>query len=121
MIEAAVMMLEYIGEEEKASEKLMELSEVLVGIGKFKEAMEPYKSSLDYGGLSFRVRIRLAVMKKHAAIEGDESILNDVDNIEYYLEKNRYDKALELAEESMKKREGLKELLEAIHTSEGIY
>lgn len=107
------------GDEKKASEKLMELSETLVGIGKFKEALEPYKSALDYGDLSFRVRIRLAAMKKQASAKSEEEILNDVDHIEYYLEKRKNDKALELAEEAMRKREDLAKMLREIHASEG--
>ncbi len=109
------------GENDRAALKLVELSEALIGVGKMDEAMETYKSALDYGGeLAFRVRIRLAVLKRHAAQNSSEEIAGDIENVEYYLNRNKVVKALELAEKAME-REELGGILEMIHEAEGVY
>ncbi|WP_342764391.1 hypothetical protein [Thermococcus sp. M36] len=109
------------GDEERAAEKLMEISEALIGMGKFEDAIETYKGALDYTGqLPFRVRIRLAVLKKLAASNTSSEVLDDVEHVEYYLRKGKYGKALELAEKAMK-REELRKMLKSIHEAEGIY
>ncbi|ASJ10996.1 hypothetical protein A3L12_06620 [Thermococcus sp. P6] len=106
---------------EKAAEKLMELTESLIGIGKLKEAIETYRSVLETeSDLKFRVRVRLAVLKHHAATEGSEELLGDIATLEYHLNRGTHTKAFELAEKVML-REGLGEVLRMIHRAEGIY
>ena len=109
------------GDDEKTALKLTELTEALIGIGKEREGLEAYKSALDYrSNLRMRTRIRLAFLKKHAAEKGVERLLFDIEKIEYYLDKNRDAKALELAEKAME-RENLEDKLEKIHEAEGVY
>ncbi len=109
------------GDDEMAAEKLMELTEALIGMGKLNEAMEAYKSVLETkSGLKFRVRIRIAVLKHYAATTGSEDVLTDIETVEYYFSKKAYPRALELAENAML-REGLKEAANKIHVAEGIY
>ncbi|ASJ07697.1 hypothetical protein A3L08_09395 [Thermococcus pacificus] len=108
-------------EEDKAASKLVELSEALIGIGKINEAMDAYRSALESkSNLAFRIRVRLAVLKGHAASKGSEVIVNEIDTIEYYLNRKNLMKALELAEKSMR-REELMETLKKIHAAEGVY
>ncbi|NJE02609.1 hypothetical protein [Thermococcus sp. MV11] len=107
------------GDYEKAAEKLVELSEALIGIGKLEEAMGAYKSALETRStMPARVRVRIAVLKKFAAENSREDVLDDIENIEYYLGRNKHTKALELAEKAMR-RDGLVEVLEKIHAAEG--
>jgi len=109
------------GDDEMATEKLLELTEVLIGVGKLDEAMETYKSALEgKSNIEFRVRVRLAALKWFAALNSREDVLEDIENIEYYAGRGKYLKALELAENAMK-REGLIETLEKIHAAEGVY
>nr|WP_237268598.1 hypothetical protein [Thermococcus celer] len=109
------------GDDEKTAEKLMELAEALIGIGKLEDAMKAYKSVLDIkSGLRFRVRVRGAVLKYYAATKESEKVLEDVEAIEYYLSRKAYPRGLELAENTML-RAGLEEALEKIHEAEGIY
>jgi len=110
------------GNHEMAAEKLTELTEALIGIGKIKEAMEVYKSVLETkSDLRFRVRIRTAVLKYFAAVDGSESMLEDVEAVEHYMRKGNYLKALELAENAMLKKESTKEAANLIHSTEGLY
>lgn len=109
------------GEDAKAALKLVELTEALMGIGKTNEAMDTYKSALESrSDLMFRVRVRLAALKQYAALKGSKDIMDRIEAIEYYLNRRKYTKALELAENSMKSDE-LIEILEKIHETEGVY
>nr|WP_232462000.1 hypothetical protein [Thermococcus siculi] len=109
------------GEEEKAALKLVELTETLMGIGKINEAMETYRSALESrSDLMFRVRVRLAALKRHAALKGSKEVMDRIEAIEYYLNRRNYTKALELAENAMASDE-LIEILEKIHETEGVY
>ncbi|NJD99762.1 hypothetical protein E3E26_08210 [Thermococcus sp. LS1] len=110
------------GNYDMAAEKLVEMAEALIGIGKIKEAMEAYKSALETrSDLKFRVRVRLAILKQFVASKGDEDLLEDIDTIEYYTNKKNYLKALELAEKVLLKRDELKEVTNILHEAEGIY
>ncbi|WP_394335103.1 hypothetical protein [Thermococcus radiotolerans] len=109
------------GDDEMAAEKLTELTEALIGMGKLNEAMEAYKSVLETkSDLRFRVRVRIAALKQFAASTGSEEVLADIETVEYYFNKKAYLRALELAENAMM-REGLKEAANRIHEAEGIY
>jgi len=112
------------GRNEDASRKLIELTETLIGIGKSREAMEAYRKALDVTvttTLSHRLRVRVAMLKEKAASEKDETLLDRVDLIEFYLKRGREYQALELAEKSFEEREELKEALEAVRSAEGVY
>lgn len=110
------------GDYRKAAEKLTELVEALIGVGKLKESMEAYKSVLEtQSDLIFRVRVRLAVLKYFAAVEGSSEILDDVELIEYYIRRKELSKAMEVAENAMLRNEKLKEAAETIHGTEGVY
>ena len=71
--------------------------------------------------LIFRVRVRLAVLKYFAAVEGSSEILDDVELIEYYIRRKELSKAMEVAENAMLRNEKLKEAAETIHGTEGVY
>ncbi|NJE41685.1 hypothetical protein [Thermococcus sp. GR6] len=108
--------------DDMAAEKLAEMAEALIGIGKIKEAMETYKSALETrSDMKFRASVRLAILKQFAASKGDEDLLEDIDTIEYYTNKKNYPKALELAEKVLLRKDELKEVANMLHEAEGIY
>ncbi len=110
------------GNEMDAARKLVELTETLVGIGKVNEGMQAYKKALDVTtNISFRLKVRLAILKAKAATDKDEALLDRVDLIEFYSRRGRKYQALELAEKTVKEDERLKEALEALHVAEGLY
>ncbi len=110
------------GNEMDAARKLVELTETLVGIGKVNEGMQAYKKALDVTtNISFRLKVRLAILKAKAATDKDEALLDRVDLIEFYSRRGRGYQALELAEKTVKEDERLKEALEALHVAEGLY
>ncbi len=109
------------GDVELETKKLIELVETFIGIGKFDEAMKTYKSLLETkSDIKFRIRVRVATLKYHAAMKNSGNVLEDVETIEYYIDKGRHSKAFELAENAML-REGLQEVASKIHEAEGIY
>ncbi|NJE79618.1 hypothetical protein, partial [Thermococcus sp. GR4] len=110
------------GNDDMAAEKLVEMAEALIGIGKIKEAMETYKSALETrSDMKFRANVRLAILKQFAASKGDEDLLEDIDTIEYYTNKKNYPKALELAEKVLLRKDELKEVANMLYEAEGIY
>ncbi|NJE60221.1 hypothetical protein E3E51_00355 [Thermococcus sp. 21S7] len=110
------------GKEQSLMNKLIELSESLIGIGKFEEAFNIYKNLLEIkSSVEFRVRVRLAVIKHFAATEGHPDIFAGITELEYQMYKGRFPKALELSERIMLQEDQLSKLLSMIHRAEGLY
>ncbi|WP_297510897.1 hypothetical protein [Thermococcus sp.] len=110
------------GEYGIAALKTMELAEALLGIGKVKEGLEAYKNALDLkADLSFKVRVRLAILKNYAAQKASNEILDEVDLIEYQLKKKKPAKALEIANRTMEKIGEIRDLLRILTEAEGYY
>ena len=109
------------GREELVSRKLNELAQALVGIGKQAEAIEVYRNAIAYhSNLELRIETRLAFLKHEAALKEHGVILNDVELAEFYLNRKRYERALDVAERAMKKWK-LANILQDIHEAEGVY
>ena len=109
------------GNDKMVSEKLMEVAEALIGVGKIEEAMKAYKSALEVdGGLKHRTRIRLAVAKVYASQKGFKEILEKVDLAEFYLKKNNLHKAFDVADRILMDNEELAEVRRKILEAEGI-
>jgi len=110
------------GNDEMAAEKLMELAEALIGIGKTKEGIEAYKNTLNtLNKLEYKVRVRLAFLKKYAAEKTSNETLDEVELVEYHLKKKNPGKALELASKAMEEKEELGDLLRVLTEAEGYY
>ncbi len=109
------------GNDKMASEKLMEIAEALIGVGKVEEAMATYKSALELmSGLKPRARVRLAVAKVYAAQKKSAEVLEEVDIAEFHLKKNNLAKAFEVADKILEKRDELAEIRRKIQEAEGI-
>lgn len=114
----------FMGEKDfkKASEKLIELSEALIGIGKIEDFVEPYKKALEtFSSIKYRARVRIALLKYLAASEKDEYLLDGMDIAEYYLRRNRDYQALELSESLLEKSQKIDRIRKALHGAEGVY
>jgi len=109
------------GNFEKVGEKLIQLAEALIGIGKIEEGLDVYKTALEESGgkLDYKVRIRTALLRYLAAKKKDASILEKVDQIEFYSKRADYLKALETAEKIINGL-GLKEIENKLYSAEGI-
>ena len=110
------------GEEETAGLKLMELAEALVGIGKVKEGLEAYREALNVkNNLEFKVRLRLAFLKKHAAEKTSSETLEEIEVIEFHLKKNNLSRALDIANKALSKKSDMEKILKSITEAEGYY
>lgn len=108
------------GNHEMASQKLMEVTEAMIGVGKVEEAMSAYKSALEIvGSLGHRTRVRLAVAKVYAAQKRSVEVLEEIDTVEFYLKRNKPSKAFEVAERILA-RDELAEIRRKILEAEGI-
>ncbi|HIP74846.1 MAG TPA: hypothetical protein EYH13_01575 [Thermococcus paralvinellae] len=109
------------GNFEKVGEKLIQLAEALIGIGKIEEGLDVYKTALEESGgkLDYKVRIRTALLRYLAAKKKDASILEKVEQIEFYSKRADYLKALETAEKIINELE-LKEIENKLYSAEGI-
>jgi len=109
------------GNFEKVGEKLIQLAEALIGIGKIEEGLDVYKTALEESGgkLDYKVRIRTALLRYLAAKKKDASILEKVEQIEFYSKRADYLKALETAEKIINGL-GLKEIENKLYSAEGI-
>lgn len=109
------------GNDKMASQKLMEVTEALIGVGKVEEAMNAYKSALELvGGLQHRTRVRLAVAKVYASQKGSVEVLDEIDVVEFHLKKNNLPKAFEVADKILEKRDELTEVRRKILEAEGL-
>ena len=109
------------GNDKMASEKLLEIAEALIGVGKVEEAMATYKSALELmSGLKHRTRVRLAVAKVYASQKKSAEVLEEIDVVEFHLKKNNPVKAFEVADKILEKRDELAEIRRKIQEAEGI-
>ncbi len=109
------------GNDKMASEKLLEIAEALIGVGKVEEAMITYKSALELtSGLKPKAKVRLAVAKVYAAQKKSAEVLEEVDIAEFHLKKNNLVKAFEVADKILEKRDELAEIRRKIQEAEGI-
>jgi len=110
------------GEEDKAAVKLLELAEVLLGVGKMNEAMVAYKKALEAKSeLKFRVEMRVAILKYFGATKTDPLLLDRAETVEFYLGNNKAPQALEIAERTLEGLEEWEELKKSLHSAEGFY
>ena len=110
------------GNDESTAVKIIELAEALVGIGKIEEALRAYRAALETkSDIKLRVRFRLALLKRYCSEKGSPELLREVHSIEYYMRKDNYVRALNLAEKAIEKRKELAEVLQGVYEAEGIY
>ncbi|AAL82039.1 hypothetical protein PF1915 [Pyrococcus furiosus DSM 3638] len=106
-----------------AGDKLMELAEALIGIGRFENAMKAYKEALyeSEGKVYFRARIRMAIVKYLAAKEKSLEYLKALDAIEFLMMHNRFLEVIDLAEKIIKKHEEGDRILKMLYEAEGYH
>ena len=110
------------GNNDMTAEKLMELAEALVGIGKVKEGLESYKEALNVrSNLPFKVRIRLAFLKKYAAEKTSAETLDEMEVVEFHMKKGNFPRALDVANKALHNKEEMEKVLKAITEAEGYY
>jgi len=109
------------GDDKNVSRKLLEAAEALIGIGKIDEAMVAYKNALEIlSDLGVKTRIRLAVAKVYASQKTSTEVMDEIDIAEFYLKKNNLEKAFEVADKILEKRDELAEIRRKIQEAEGI-
>ncbi|WP_373419380.1 hypothetical protein [Thermococcus barophilus] len=110
------------GKFEKVGDKLLQLAEALIGVGKIENGLEVYKTALEEskGKINYRVRIRTALLRYLAAKKKDVTILERIEQIEFYSKRADYIKALEIAEKIISEYPELKEIKNKLYHAEGI-
>ncbi|NJE07948.1 hypothetical protein E3E31_05335 [Thermococcus sp. M39] len=110
------------GKFDKVGEKLIQLAEALIGIGKIEDSIEIYKSALEEseGKIDYKVEIRIALLRYLAAKKEDTSILERIEQIEFYSKRADYLKALEIAEKVINEYPELREIKNKLYRAEGI-
>jgi tetratricopeptide (TPR) repeat protein len=110
------------GDTDSTAEKIMELAEALIGIGKHEEGIQAYKVALETkSAIEFRIRIRTAVIKRYCPQTGDVELLRALHSIEYDMKKGNHLRALDTAEDTLQNKDELGKILQDIHEAEGIY
>lgn len=110
------------GKFEKVGDKLLQLAEALIGLGKIEDGLEIYRTALEEskGKIDYKVEIRTAILRYLAAKKKDTSILERVEQIEFYSKRADYLKALEIAEKMINEYPELKEIKNKLYRAEGI-
>ncbi|ASJ15591.1 hypothetical protein A3L04_00125 [Thermococcus chitonophagus] len=103
-------------------DKLIELAEALVGLGKFENAMKIYREALEETGgrIDIRARIRISTIKYIAAKEMSLDLLRVLDAIDFLMKHAKFLDAMELAEEAIRKYEEGEKILKFMYQAEGV-
>ncbi|AMM54311.1 hypothetical protein [Pyrococcus kukulkanii] len=103
-------------------DKLIELAEALVGLGKFENAMKVYREALEEteGRIDIRARIRTSIIKYIAAKEMKLEMLRILDAVDFLMKHAKFLDAMELAEEAIRKYEEGEKILKAMYQAEGV-
>ncbi len=111
-----------MGDLDAAAKKLMELSKAMIGLGKFENAIEVYRSILDISEkLEYKVAVRKSVLAYLAAVKSDINLLEIIDAVEFYIKKKRYNEALELIEEAFEQHtKDLSKIKKLLYSAEGV-
>ncbi len=111
------------GDEKTVIRKMMEMTESLLGVGREKDAIKVYENVMNANSdlLSYKVRIRLAMLKITGAKERSTEVMKIVGEVEYYLRRKNTARAMEIVDAAVKRLESLKSLLPMVQRAEGFY
>ncbi|AFK21621.1 hypothetical protein [Pyrococcus sp. ST04] len=110
------------GRFEVVGDKLLELAEALIGLGKFENAMKAYTEALEEteGRVDLRARIRVAIIKYLAAKDMSLELLRVLDAVDFLIKHAKFLDAIELAENAIREYEEGEEIIKALYKAEGI-
>ncbi|ASJ00160.1 hypothetical protein A3K92_00985 [Thermococcus gorgonarius] len=109
------------GNERKAGEKFLELSQALLSMGKTTEAFKVYKEALNrIGDLKTKALMRAAILKVYGAEKKNENALLAVEEANYYLERGEAARAITLLNSVLLNIEELKPTVELLYEAEGL-
>ncbi|AEH24513.1 hypothetical protein PYCH_08280 [Pyrococcus yayanosii CH1] len=110
------------GKFELVGEKLMQLAEALVALGKLEDGLRIYRQALEESGgrVDFRARIRMSIIRYFAAKNYDLRLLKALDAIDFLVRHAKFIEAIETAEKVIKSKEEGDKILQAIYEAEGI-
>ncbi|MDV3103113.1 hypothetical protein [Thermococcus waiotapuensis] len=109
------------GDERKAGEKFLELSQALLLIGKTEEAFKAYREALSrIGDLKTKALMRAAILKVYGAEKKDKNVLLVAEEANYYIERGDASRAITLLNSVLLNTEELRPVVELLHEAEGL-
>ncbi|ASJ03703.1 hypothetical protein A3L09_02895 [Thermococcus profundus] len=109
------------GDDRNTARKLLELAQALLAVGKYKEAFKAYHEAVRLDSrIDNRIIMRAALLKIYGAEKRSAGILSAVGDVEYYLERGNRERAIELADGTLRAVPELESLIKMLHEAEGI-
>lgn len=109
------------GDDRNAARKLLELAQALLAVGKLKEAFKAYHEAIRLDSrIENRILMRAALLKVHGAEKKSTGILSAVGDVEYYLDRGNKERAIEIADGTLRAIAELEPVIRMLHEAEGI-
>ncbi|WP_293252632.1 hypothetical protein [Palaeococcus sp. (in: euryarchaeotes)] len=109
------------GNYERAYKKMVELAQAILGLGKLNEAIRIYKNTMEEEPkIGYKLEMRLALLKYLVAEKKDAHLLENVEQVEFYIRRGNLLKAFDIAQRIIERQEGLEDFKKKLYEAEGI-